>query len=165
MTEAELERLLRELHERGVQFIVIGGMAAVAQGSSFLTADLDLCYSRDKKNLEKLAGVLAPYHPVLRGAPRDLPFHLDARALSSGLNFTLSTDIGDLDLIGEVTGLGGYKEVLKFSGELEIFGIPVRVLTLEGLIKSKEACARDKDLRVLPELRALQEMRKAQKKN
>ncbi len=64
MTEPELEKFLRELHVQGVKFIIIGGMAAIAQGSAYLTADLDLCYSRDKENLEKLAKSLESFHPV-----------------------------------------------------------------------------------------------------
>jgi hypothetical protein len=139
-------------------------MAAVAHGSAYLTVDLDLCYSRKKENLEKLAQALVPFHPSLRGAPPDLPFSLDVSALKSGLNFTLTTDLGDLDLLGEVTGLGGYAEVLSFSEEMEIFGMRCRVLTLEGLIKNKRAVARVKDLRLLPELEALLEIRKSQKK-
>jgi hypothetical protein len=139
-------------------------MAAVAQGSAFITADLDLCYSRKKENLEKLAEALAPFHPLLRGAPPDLPFCLDVYTLKSGLNFTLTTDLGDLDILGEVTGLGGYNEALAFSEEVEIFGIRCKVLTLEGLIKTKRAVGRAKDLRLLPELEALLEIRKSQKK-
>ena len=161
----KVESLLKELHRLKVEFIIIGGMAAVAQGSAFITADLDLCYSRKKENLEKLAEALAPFHPLLRGAPPDLPFCLDVNTLKSGLNFTLTTDLGDLDILGEVTGLGGYNEALAIFEEVEIFGIRCKVLTLEGLIKTKRAVGRAKDLRLLPELEALLEIRKSQKKD
>ncbi len=96
--------------------------------------------------------------------PANLPFNLDAAALRAGLNFTLSTDFGDLDLFGDVIGLGRYEEVLTYSEELDLFGIPCRVLILEGLIEAKEACGRAKDLRLLPELKALQQIRKSRKK-
>ena len=160
----KVESLLKELHRLKVEFIIIGGMAAVARGSAYLTGDLDLCYSRKKENLEKLAIALAPFHPVLRGAPPDLPFCLDVHALRSGLNFTLTTDLGDLDILGEVSGLGGYGEALSASEEIEIFGMRCRVLTLEGLIQTKRAAGRSKDLMLLPELEALLEIRKSQKK-
>ena len=163
MANLKVESLLKELHRLEVEFVIIGGMAAVAHGSAYLTLDLDLCYSRKKENLEKLAQALAPFHPLLRGAPADLPFRLDASALKSELNFMLTTDLADLDLLGEVAGLGGYAEVLSFSEELEIFGMRCKVLTLEGLIKSKKAVGRVKDLRLLPELEALLEIRKAEK--
>lgn len=161
----KVESFLKELHRLGVEFVIIGGMAAVAHGSAYLTLDLDLCYSRKKENLEKLTQALAPFHPSLRGAPPDLPFTLDVSALRAGMNFTLTTDLGDLDLLGEVAGLGDYAGVLSFSEELELYGMRCKVLTLEGLIKNKRAVGRAKDLRLLPELEALLEIRKSQKKS
>ena len=165
MANLKVESLLKELHRLEVEFVIIGGMAAVAHGSAYLTVDLDLCYSRKKENLEKLAQTLEPFHPLLRGAPQNLPFSLDVSTFKSGLNFTLATDLGDLDLLGEVAGLGGYAEVLSFSEELELFGMRCKVLTLEGLIKAKRAVGRAKDLRLLPELEALLEIRKSEKKD
>ena len=158
----DVEKLLKQLHRHAVKYVLIGGMAAVAQGSSYLTADVDLCYARDYDNLEKLAKALAPFHPTLRGAPPNLPFRLDAPTLRAGLNFTLSTDIGDVDLIGEVAGLGSYDQVVEFSELLDIYGLPCNVMTLEGLIVSKKAVGRPKDLRLIPELEALLEIRKSQ---
>lgn len=165
VVDLQVEKLLRELHAEGVEFVIIGGMAAVAQGSAFLTADLDLCYSRKKENLERLAKALAPFNPTLRDAPNKIHFRLDAATLRSGMNFTLTTEAGDLDIFGEVTGLGGTEEVPEFSEEMEIFSVPCKVLTLEGLIKTKQATGRAKDLRLLPELEALLEIRKSRKKN
>ncbi len=165
MTENDVEKLLKALQSEGVAFIIIGGVAAVLQGSAYVTADFDLCYSRTKENLPRLAKALASFHPSLRAAPPDLPFALDVSAFKSGLNFTLTTDLGDLDLLGEVAGLGGYEEVSALSEEMEIFGMRCRVLTLEGLIKSKRAVGRAKDLRLLSELETLLEIRKSQKKS
>jgi hypothetical protein len=160
---SNVEKLLKTLDDNGVEFVVIGGAAAVLHGSAYVTADLDVCYSREKENLKKLAIALAPFNPSLRGAPKNLPFRLDADSPKSGLNFTLTTDLGDLDILGEVTGLGGYGAALPFSEELEIFGMRCKVLTLEGLIKNKRALGRAKDLRVLPELETLPEIRKSLK--
>jgi len=161
----KVEDLLKELNRFGVEFIIIGGMAAVAQGSAYLTMDLDLCYSRSKENIEKLADALAPFQPSLRGAPPDLPFRLDVATIRSGMNFTLSTNFGDLDILGEVTGLTGYPEALLFSEVVELYGMRCRVLTLEGLIKTKKAAGRPKDLMILPELEALLEIRRTQNKS
>jgi predicted nucleotidyltransferase len=161
----KVEDLLKELHKLDVEFVIIGGMAAVVHGSAYLTLDLDLCYSRKEENLEKLAQALASYQPRLRGAPPDLPFRLDAATLRSGMNFTLSTNAGDIDILGEVSGLSGYSEALLFSEELELYGIRCRILTLEGLIKTKKAAGRTKDLMLLPELEALLEIRNSQKKS
>jgi predicted nucleotidyltransferase len=162
---SNIEKLLRALYEHEVEFVIIGGAAAVVHGSAYVTGDLDICYSREKENLKKVTTALAPFNPWLRGAPKDLPFELNADSLNAGLNFTLTTDLGDLDLLGEVTGLGGYGEVLPSSEELELFGMHCKVLTLEGLIKNKRAVGRAKDLRLLPELEALLEIRKSQEKS
>ena len=158
MTETDVERLLAAFHHEGVEFVIIGGLAAVLQGSAYVTADLDICYSRNKASLDRLARALAPFHPALRGICEEIPFRLDASALHSGTNFTLTTDAGDLDIIGEVKGLGTYQEVFAVSEEMKIFGMTFRVLTLEGLIKAKQATRRPKDLLLLPELQALREI-------
>lgn len=94
--------LLATLTNADVRFVVIGGVALVLRGSVRLTVDLDICYARDGDNLQRLADALAPHHPRLRGAPPELPFLWDAQTLRSGLNFTLKTDLGDLDVLGEV---------------------------------------------------------------
>ncbi len=165
MAPTDVEKLLTALHAKDVNFVIIGGVAAVVQGSAYVTADFDFCYSRGKENLAKLAVALAPLHPSLRGAPKNLPFRLDANTLRSGCNFTLETDLGAVDLLGEVSGLGSYEKLLPFSEELELYGMRCKVLTLEGLIKTKKAAGRAKDLMLLPELEALLEIRKSQKKS
>lgn len=85
-----LEQILKVLTEAEVKFVIIGGAAMYARGSAHLTRDLDICYERRAQNLERLVRALVPYHPRLRGASPDLPFVLDVRSLSSGMNFTLS---------------------------------------------------------------------------
>jgi hypothetical protein len=104
--------------------------------------------------LEKLARALSSFHPLLRAIPDQVPFRLDLSALRSGMNFTLTTDVGDVDILSEVTGIASYLQVEAFSEVMEIFGINCKVLTLEGLIKAKHALGRAQDLRILPELEA-----------
>ena len=155
----QAERLLTALCQANVAFVVIGGMAAVAQGSAYVTADLDICYQRQSNNYQRLSQALQPFQPRLRGAPAALPFVLDAQTLRGGLNFTLTTEGGDLDLRGEVTGLGDYEAVKAHAEAVELYGYRVWVLTLRGLIIPKQAAGRPKDLRLLPELQALQALR------
>ncbi len=112
------------------------------QGSAHLTKDIDFCYARTAKNMERLAKALEPFHPVLRGAPPGLLFRFDAKTIANGLNFTLSTDLGDLDFLGEVSGLGLFQDVLGTSDVKDVGGVDCRVLSLEGLIKSKTAAGR-----------------------
>jgi hypothetical protein len=104
--------LLRTLASSGVDFILIGGAAAAAHGSPRSTQDVDVVYSRDGQNLQKLVEALGPHHPYLRGAPPGLPFRFDVETLSAGLNFTLTTDLGWIDLLGEIVG-GGRLESLR----------------------------------------------------
>lgn len=156
----KLEETLRVLYDAGVEFVLIGGAAMGLQGSAHLTKDMDFCYDRSRHNLERLAKALQPYHPALRGAPSGLPFRFDAETISRGLNFTLSTDLGDIDFLGEVSGLGGFASVKAASNVMKIGGIKVHVLSLAGLIKSKTAAGRPRDLYVLPELKALEEFKK-----
>src|SRR5262245_32003055 len=94
--------LLRALGQGEVRFIVVGGAAAIVHGSARLTLDLDVVYERTTANLERTVAALAPYQPYLRGAPPGLPFVWETATLRNGLNFTLTTTIGSLDLLGEI---------------------------------------------------------------
>jgi len=112
--------LIDALAHEGVHFIVVGGVAVVVHGYPRATGDLDVCYARTEQNFERIARALTPFRPWLRGAPRDLPFTLDARTLRNGLDFTLATDVGDIDLLGELTGVGGYAELARDAAEIEL---------------------------------------------
>ena len=139
----------------GVDFIVIGGMAAAAHGSARATLDLDVVYSRSPENIARLATALAPHAPYLRGAPPGLPFKLDATTIRHGLNFTLTTDIGDLDVLGEVVGGGTYADLLAHTIEIDAFGVRCRYVDLATLITLKRAAGRPKDFEALAELEIL----------
>jgi predicted nucleotidyltransferase len=150
-----LRELLTRLSRSGVEFVVVGGVAVIFHGHARGTLDLDVCYARSPENLERLVAALAPIHPRLRGAPADLPFLWDSRTLRNGLNFTLVTDEGELDLLGEVTGLGNYNDLALRATEVEIAGTRVKMLSLEDLISSKAAAGRAKDLVDLEVLRVI----------
>ena len=153
----DIERELRLLAEYQIDCVIIGGIAARAHGSSHETQDLDVCYARHQENLEKLAAALESVHATLRGAPKGLPFLLDAETLHQGLNFTFDTSIGALDLLGEIRGVGGFHECLEDCLSIEMFGHVFKVMALEKLIISKRTAGRTKDLMMLPELEAILE--------
>jgi predicted nucleotidyltransferase len=155
-----LEQVARLMHDHGVRCIVIGGWAAIIHGTARSTNDVDLVYARDAENLHRLVEALRPWQPYLRGAPPGLRFLWDEATVRAGLNFTLTTQYGDLDLLGEVTGGGTYEELLPFTQEVTAFGITFRVVTLERLIQLKRAAGRPKDLEVIAELQALLEERR-----
>jgi hypothetical protein len=153
----QFSRMLDTLVRHGVEFVIIGGVAATAHGSSLGTFDLDVCYRRDPENLKRLAGALQPLHPRLRGAPDNLRFRWDAETLRQGLNFTLMTDLGELDLLGEVAGVGSFEQARSDARVETVFGVPCAVLSLPALIASKRAAGRVKDLQAVFELEALWE--------
>ena len=152
-----LERLLATLHHHDVAFILVGGVAAVAHGSARLTQDVDVVYARDDRNVENLVAALKPLRPYLRGAPTGLPFDWSSATIRSGLNFTLTTTAGDIDLFGEIIGGGGYSQLEAHTVVMTIFGNETKVLDLPWLIRVKRAAGRPKDLEVIAELEALWE--------
>src|SRR5262249_48469290 len=95
-----LKETLLLLARNDVHFVIVGGVAATLRGSGIQTFDLDICYDRGPENLKRLTAALAPHSPRLRGAPADLPFTWDERTLRNGLNFTLTSALGDIDLLG-----------------------------------------------------------------
>lgn len=155
----DFDRLVAALADGAVEHIVIGGMAAVAHGSAHVTVDLDIVYRRTDENIARLASALAPLDPYLRGAPPGLPFRFDPATIRRGLNFTLVTTAGDLDVLGEAAGGGTYDALLPRSEVRELFGREVRFVDLDGLIHLKRAAGRPKDLERIAELEALREER------
>jgi hypothetical protein len=153
----DYERLLAALAGGGVRFLIVGGAAAVAHGSARLTQDLDIVYQRSEENIRRLADALAPLRPYLRGAPGGLPFTLDVATIRSGLNFTLTTAVGALDILGEIAGGGTYETLESRSAELTLFGHPCLVLNLDALIETKRAAGRPRDLEAIAELEALRD--------
>ena len=154
----EFELALKSLTAERVDFVIVGGLAISMHSTGYITTVLDFCYLRTRENLKKIVAALAPFNPRFRHFPEDLPFVWDERTLQNGTNFTLVTTIGDIDLLGEVAGVGDFEAVKKESVVTILYDCEVRVLTLEGLIKAKRATGRTKDLLVLPELEALQEL-------
>lgn len=151
----DLAQIIPLLARANVDFILIGGMAAVLHGSARVTFDIDLIYSRSPENTERLANVLVPYAPNLRDAPQNLPFTWDVKTISNGLNFTLTTKLGDLDLFGELPGGDTYETLRPHSFEVDAFGVRFRCVDLPTLLRIKEAAGRLKDREAIAELRVL----------
>lgn len=152
----DFAEFFRRLSDEQVEFVVIGGLAVISHGHVRATIDLDICYARTPENLERLVRALRDLRPRLRGAPPELPFFWDVQTLRNGLNFTLTTTAGDIDVLGEVTGLGGYGELALRSETVDLYGAKVRIMSLADLIRSKAAAGRAKDLVDLEALRRLE---------
>jgi predicted nucleotidyltransferase len=157
--------MILRLADAHVEFVVVGGVSAVLQGAPITTADLDVCYRRTPENIAQLARVLAPLNPRMRGFPPDLPFVFDERSIQLGSNFTLEIGDESFDLLGVMSAIGGYEDVVGQALDLELDGHRVKVLSLEQLIATKTAAGRPKDLAVIPVLRATLELQQNQDKS
>jgi len=153
----DFNALLRILTENKVEFIIVGGAAATALGSARLTFDLDIVYNRSKENIERIVNALQATTPYLRGAPPGLPFSWDVQTVERGLNFTLTTTLGPLDILGEIVGGGGYEQLRSKTITVEIAGTECLSLNLESLIQVKRAAGRPKDLEVIAELQRIRD--------
>lgn len=150
-----LGSLLDLLLNAKIDFVLIGGFASVIHGSSMVTHDLDICIMFDPKNVEQLRECLRPFHPKLRMTPKRLSF-LDYPAdLSNLKNLYLETDLGVLDVIGKIDGVGSFEQVAENAIEIEIYGKKCRVISINDLVASKKSIGRDKDLAVVRELEAI----------
>ena len=153
----EAESLLARLHDHGVEFVIIGGICNVLHGVTLVTQDVDVCCRFVPDNLERLENAVRSLHPVHRQTPQRIPFVLDERLARELKNLYLRTDIGVIDCLGEVAGIGGYEAVLQTSVPVNLsFGV-CRMLSLDALIRSKETMGREHDLAALRQLRAIQE--------
>jgi predicted nucleotidyltransferase len=156
----DFRAILDALVNANAEFVIVGGLAATVHGSARLTQDIDVVYARSETNLERLANSLAPLAPYPRGAPAGLPFEWSVATLRGGLNFTLTTTAGGIDLLGEITGGGVYEDLLPHTVEIQLFGHPCLCLELEWLIRTKRAAGRPRDFETVAELLALREERR-----
>ncbi|MDQ2829392.1 MAG: hypothetical protein M3Y74_10115 [Chloroflexota bacterium] len=152
--------IFRALVDAQAEVVVIGGWAAVVQGVSHVTNDIDLCYNPTPDNRRKLVQAIAPLKPFLRvgrltaDEARMLPFVWDERTLRDSPNVTLQTDIGDLDLLMSIPGVGDYAHVRAAAKPLDVLGITIPVLDLPALLMSKRATGRPKDQQQIPLIEA-----------
>jgi hypothetical protein len=153
----ELNRLLQRLFEADIDFVIVGGFGAMLHGSSLLTRDLDVCAVLTAENIEKLRTTFRDLHPTHRQSPNRLSFLENPDPGVALNNLYLQTDLGPLDLMSSITGVGDYARVAASAIEVELFGRRVKVIGLDDLIAAKEALGRDKDLLAAKELRAILE--------
>lgn len=156
----ELNRLLQTLCDAEVDFVIVGGFAAMLHGSSMLTRDLDVCMVLTDANVAKLRSTFRHLHPIHRQTTQRLSF-LDTPDPGVPLkNVYLQTDLGPLDVLGSIAGFADYAEVRQNAVPFELFGRRVFVIAIDDLVRAKEALGRPKDLIVAQELKAIVEKNK-----
>ena len=155
---SDFPSLLMRLARGGVDFIIVGGYAGVVHGCTLVTQDVDICCGFSPTNLLALQAALADLHPVHRMTPGRLPLELTAENAGQFRHLYLDTDLGHLDCLSEIQGLGGYDTVAGASQRIEIDGISLRVLTIDALIAAKEAMNRPRDREAVRQLRAIKEL-------
>jgi hypothetical protein len=156
------KRLISTLLEHDVQFVVIGAIAAIAQGGPFITQDLDVTPARDPANLERLAAAIRQLDARLRipNDPAGIDFPIEPRFLGSVDSWSLETPGGNLDLLFAPSGTTGYDDLRRGALSVELWGHDVLVASLLDIIRMKEAAGRPKDLAQIPALRQTLELRR-----
>ena len=153
-----LSELAKRLIDGRVEFVLVGGFAAVAHGVTLVTRDVDICCRFSEENLLRVQRSLAGLHPVYRQRP-DMPLDLTPELCARLRNLYLKTDLGIIDCLGEVLGIGGFDEVARHSLEVELPVGKCRVLDIDALIRAKEAMNRDHDRITVKQLKEIKKHR------
>jgi len=152
--------LLTRLVETKVDFVLVGGFAGVVHGCSCVTQDIDVCCDFSPENLLALQKAVSNLHPVHRMTPGRKKLDLTEQTCSQFKNLYLDTDIGQLDCLSFIDGLGDYQTVKRASELVKIKDLPLRILSLDGLIKAKKAMNRPRDRQVIFELEAIKKLKR-----
>lgn len=143
--------ILSTLTRHGVDFVLVGGQAGIARGSSYPSFDVDVAYSRDSANIARLVAALHDLDVRLRGGPPDLPFDLHERTIANGANFTFASPYGDIDILGDVAGIRSFADLRGAAEMAEVGGVEVPIASIDHLIAMKRAANRPKDRLMLEE--------------
>ncbi|MEN8663316.1 MAG: nucleotidyltransferase [Lentimonas sp.] len=151
----QLIKLLEILTQAEIEFVLVGGAAAYAHGSSMMTQDLDVCGCLSKQNIERLAKALAPHNPKHRISKEQPAFTAEQADKQVFKNIYLTTDIGQIDFLGEIKGLGNYDTVKEASQTLSMGNFSFQILSIGKLIEAKEAMGRPRDLETVSILKSI----------
>lgn len=154
--------LLQRLARAGVDFVIVGGYAGVVHGCTYVTQDIDICCDFSPANLLALQEALSDLHPVHRMTPGRQPLKLTPENATDFKNLYLDTDIGRLDCLSYIEGIGGYQQVKQAGEWVEVEGMQLHVLTLDSLIAAKEAMNRPRDREAIRQLRAIKRLRRGE---
>ena len=150
-----LTDIIERLAKHDVDFVLVGGLAAVSHGSSMATQDIDICCDFSRINLLRIQSSLAGLNPVHRMTTKRIPLEITDSNAASLNNLDLDTDWGQLDCLSEILGLGSFEKVKQASEVIKLDGYECRILRIDALIKAKEAMDRPKDVETIHQLKAI----------
>lgn len=153
----DLNQLIQRLCDADVEFVIVGGFAAMLHGSSLVTRDLDVCAVLSADNVQKLRLAFSDAHPAHRLTPQKLSFLDNPEPGVEVRNLYLRTDFGPLDVLSSIRGVGDFERVREHALEIELFGRRCHIISLDDLLRAKEAMGREKDLFTAKELRAIRD--------
>ncbi len=153
----KIKVVLKSLSDENVEYVIVGELVAFVHGWKTIADKLEFCYSGTDENLNRIVKSLLPFNPRLRDFSNDSSTIFQKSLLKNEPNIKLETQIGNIDLLKEVAGIGSFQEVLDHSDTFHLYGFGVHILSIDGLIKAKLAAGRPKDLLILPELEAIKE--------
>lgn len=153
----DYQGLLKRLVDNRVQFVIVGGFAAVLHGSSVMTEDLDLCVLFEKENISRLLNALKDVHPQHRLVGETRPVRESAEKITYYKNLYLKTDLGYIDVLSELPGIGEYEELAAHAIVISLFDMNCRVLDIDTLMKAKKQMKRSKDKETVVQLKAIKE--------
>jgi predicted nucleotidyltransferase len=151
--------LLRVLLEAGVDFVLVGGVAAIAHGSATFTLDMDVVAPLTAENCERILRALGPYSPRFYQTPGSPRVTRTAKELSEFRNLYFDTTLGRIDLLGSLPPIGSYEKVASRAQATDVFGRACKIIHLDDLIEVKAFVGRPKDKMVELELRAIRTRR------
>jgi len=152
--------LLLRLAKNEVDFVIVGGFAGVVYGCTYVTQDVDICCDFSPGNLKKLQKALEDVHPVHRMTPNRLKLELNDENAGQFKNLYLDTDIGQLDCLSFVEGVGDFKAAKQKSRLIEVEDVKIRVLDIDALIEAKKAMNRPRDIQMLEQLKKIKQVSK-----
>jgi hypothetical protein len=152
--------LLEHLVKAGVDFVIVGGFAGVVHGCTYVTQDIDICCNFSADNLLALQKGISDLHPVHRMTPNRKKLKLTKQTCGQFKNLYLDTNIGQLDCLSFIDGIGDYQQVKLSSKVVEVENIQIRVLSVDALIESKKAMNRPRDKEAILQLEAIKKLKK-----
>ena len=157
--------LLGRLAKAGVDFVIVGGFAGVAHGCTYVTQDIDICCDFSPDNLLRLQNALSDLHAVHRMTPKKLKLNLTKENCTLYNNLYLDTEIGQLDCLSFIDGVGDYEKVKTASEVIQTEDIQLRILNIEALIESKKAINREHDKQAILQLETIKKLKSKKSDN